>query len=149
MKWVTRQNAKVDRIACPWLIKRFLDKEAKFLFVEPDRVMRVAEELNAIPFDVQDVELTHHDGNCSFDSIIEKYDIKDPALRELAKIVRGADTPAHDLTPESRGLIAIADGFRRITKNDYDNMQKQFYVYDALYAFCKSKFSSSQAPSKS
>jgi len=139
MKWVTRQNAHVDRIACPWLIKRFIDKDAKFLFVEPSRVVEVAKEQEAIPFDVPDAELTHHGDKCSFDAIIEKYAINDPALLELAKIVRGADTPKHHLTAQSEGLLAIAEGFKRITKTDHENMEKQFCVYDALYEFCKSR----------
>jgi hypothetical protein len=138
MKWVTRQNAHVDRIACPWLIKRFVDRDAKFLFVEPGRAIEVAEEQRAIPFDVPSVELTHHSDKCSFDAIIEKYAIKDSALLELAKIVRGADTPNHRLTPQSEGLLAIAEGFRRTTRTDHENMEKQFHVYDALYEFCKS-----------
>jgi len=140
-KWVTREKAKVDRIACPWLIKNFVDSEAEFLFVPADNVLDVAKEHNAIPFDVPNVELGHHDNKCSFDAIIEKYNIKDPALQELAKIVRGADTDDPDPSPESTGLEAIAEGFRQIVKNDFDNISKQFYVYDALYAYCNSKLS--------
>ena len=139
MKWVTRQNAHVDRIACPWLIMRFIDRDAKFLFVELSRVSKVAKEQKAIPFDVPEVELTHHGDKCSFDAIIEKYAINDPALLELAKIVRGADTPKHHLTAQSEGLFAIAEGFRRMTRIDHENMERQFYVYDALYEFCKSR----------
>ena len=123
-KWITREKAKVDRIACPWLIKTFVDSE---------------KEQNAIPFDVTNVELGHHDEKCSFDAIIEKYNLEDRALQELAKIVRGADTDQSDPPPESIGLEAIAEGFRQITKDDFDNMNKQFYVYDALYAYCNSK----------
>ncbi len=137
MKWVTRQRAKVDRIACPWLIKNFVDKDAEVLFVPAERVMEVAERENAIPFDVPDVVLGHHGDRCSFDAIIEKYHLTDPAVIELAKIVRGADTGAKDLTPESRGLEAIATGFREIAKDDNDNISMQFPIYDALYAFCK------------
>ncbi|OGC79391.1 MAG: chromate resistance protein [candidate division Zixibacteria bacterium RBG_16_40_9] len=137
MKWVTREKAKVDRIACPWLIKKFVDPEAEFLFVPPDQVLKVAGEQNAIPFDVPNVELGHHEDKCSFDAIIEKYKLNDKALWELAQIVRGADTLNQTLTPESAGLAAIAEGFRGISKDDYDNMKKQFYVYDALYEFCK------------
>lgn len=139
MKWVTRERAKVDRIACPWLIKRFVDPKAEFLFVPADKVMQVAKEQNGIPFDVPIVELGHHEYKCSFDAIIEKYKLQDKAIIELAKIVRGADTPNRTLTPESHGLVAVAEGFRVITKDDYDNMNKQFYVYDALYEFCKMK----------
>ncbi len=138
-KWVTREKAKVDRIACPWLIKNFVDSEAEFLFVPADKVLEIAKEQNAIPFDVPNVELGHHDGKCSFDAIIGKYNLKQPTLEELAKIVRGADTDQTDPPPESIGLEAIAEGFRQITKDDFDNISKQFYVYDALYAYCNSK----------
>ena len=138
-KWVTREKAKVDRIACPWLIKNFVDSEPEFLFVPADKVLNIAKEQNAIPFDVPNVELGHHDGKCTFDAIIRKYNLKQPALQELAKIVRGADTDETDPPPESIGLEAIADGFRQITKDDFDNISKQFSVYDALYAYCKSK----------
>ena len=139
MKWVTREHAKVDRIACPWLIKNFVDKEAEFLFVPSDRVIETAEEQNAILFDVPNVELGHQGDQCSFDAIIHKYrlDKKDPTLLELAKIVRGADTPNRALSSQSEGLLAIATGFSINSKDDYDNMRKQFYVYDALYSFCK------------
>jgi hypothetical protein len=139
MKWVTREKAKVDRIACPWLIRKFVDKEPEFFFVPADKVMEVVAESNAIPFDIPNVELGHHAGKCSFDAIIEKYNLKDPALLELAEIVRAADTDRKELAAESIGLEAIADGFRQITNDDFDNMSKQFYVYDALYAYCKRK----------
>ena len=138
-KWVTREKAKVDRIACPWLIKTFVDSEPEFLFVPAEKILDTVKEQNAIPFDVPNVELGHHEGKCSFDAIIEKYNLEDRALRELAKIVRGADTDQPDPPPESIGLEAIAEGFRQITKDDFDNMSKQFYVYDALYAYCNSK----------
>lgn len=139
MKWVTRQGAKVDRIACPWLIKRFIDPNAEFLFVPADKVLTVAKESGEIPFDTKGVELGHHSDKCSFDAIIEKYNLNDRALFELAKIVRGADTEAKDLTPYSRGLEAIAEGFRLVSKDEFENMEKQFAVYDALYAFCATK----------
>ncbi len=138
-KWVTREKAKVDRVACPWLIKNFVDSEPEFLFVPADKVLDIVKEQNAIPFDVPNVELGHHDNKCSFDAIIEKYNLEDPALQELAKIVRGADTDDPDPSPESTGLEAIAEGFRQIAKDDFDNISKQFYVYDALYAYCSSK----------
>jgi hypothetical protein len=140
MKWVTREHAKVDRIACPWLIRNFVDKDAEFLFVPAYKVIHVAKEQNATPFDVPNAELGHHGEECSFDAIIKKYglDITEPALIELAKIVRGADTPNRGLTPQSEGLVAIATGFTLMSKNDYDNMAKQFYVYDALLAYCRS-----------
>lgn len=141
MKWVTREHAKVDRIACPWLIKNHVDKNAEFLFVPADKVMEVAKGQNATPFDVPNVELGHHGEECSFDAIVKNYglDKKDPALSELAKIVRGADTPNRSLTPQSEGLLAIAHGFSANSKDDHDNMSKQFHVYDALYSFCKWK----------
>lgn len=140
MKWVTREHAKVDRIACPWLIKNFVDKDAEFLFVPADRVIQVSKEQNATPFDVPNVELGHHGEECSFDAIVRKYELdkKDPALAALAKIVRGADTPNRSLTPQSEGLVAVAAGFGMISKDDHDNMAKQFFVYDALFAYCKS-----------
>lgn len=141
MKWVTREHAKVDRIACPWLLKNFVDKDAEFLFVPADMVMQIAKEQNAIPFDVPNVELGHHGEECSFDAIVKKYglDKKDPALVEMAKIVRGADTQNKTLTPQSEGLAAIATGFAMNANDDYDNMSKQSHVYDALYTFCKMK----------
>ena len=134
MKWVTREHAKVDRIACPWLIKNFVDKEAEFLFVPAHKVMDTAKERSAIPFDIPNAELGHHGEECSFDAIIRKYELdrKEPALLELAKIVRGADTPNRSLTPQSEGLVATAAGFSINSKDDYDKMAKQFYVYDAL-----------------
>jgi len=136
MKWITRSHAMVDRIACPWMIRKFVDSEAEFIFVAADQVFERAKELNAIPFDVKGAELGHKGDKCTFDAIIEKYNLKDSALLELAKIVRGADTENKDLTPESRGLMAIAQGFRSITSDDLDNMKRQFPVYDALYAYC-------------
>ena len=146
MKWVTREHAKVDRIACPWLIKNFVDKDAEFLFVPADKVMQVANEKNAIPYDVPTVELGHNGEECSFDAIVNKYGLhkKDPALLELAKIVRGADTANRTLTPQSEGLVAIATGFAMNSKNDYDNMARQFHVYDALYTFCKARLAEQQ-----
>jgi hypothetical protein len=141
MKWVTREKAKVDRIACPWLIKRYVDNKPEFLFVPADKVLEVAKKRDAIPFDIPNIELGHHNDKCSFDAIIEKYNLKDPGLLELAKIVRAADTNKKELAAESIGLEAIAEGFRQITKDDFDNMSKQFYVYDALYAYCKTKIS--------
>ena len=139
MQWITREHAKVDRIACPWLIKNFVDKDAEFLFVPAEKVMEIAGEQNAIPFDVPDVELGHHGDECSFDAIIEKYELdeKDASLLVLAKIVRGADTPNRSLTPQSAGLVAIATGFSINSGDDHDNMSKQFHVYDALHAFCR------------
>lgn len=139
MKWVTREKAKVDRIACPWLIKRFVDPQAELLFVPADKVLDVAGESGAIPYDIPGAELGHHGEECSFDAIIHKYGIRDPAVLEVAKVVRGADTSNRTLTPQSPGLNSIAEGFRLISKDDFDNMSKQFFVYDALYAFFKAQ----------
>jgi hypothetical protein len=137
MKWVTRERARVDRIACPWLISRFIDREPTFLFVPTSQVMAVAEREKAIPYDVPNVELGHHGERCSFDAFLDKYQLTDPALQALSKIVRGADTDARQLTPESSGLYALATGFQAIAKDDHDNIAKQFPAYDALYAYCR------------
>jgi len=137
MKWVTRERARVDRIACPWLISRFIDKEPTFLFVPTSQVLAVAEREKAIPYDVPNVELGHHGEHCSFDAFLDKYQLTDPALQALSKIVRGADTDARGLTPESSGLYALATGFQAIARDDHDNMAKQFPAYDALYAYCR------------
>jgi hypothetical protein len=141
MKWVTRENARVDRIACPWLITRFIDRHPTFLFVADDQVLTVAAREDAVPYDVPNVELGHHGARCSFDAFVDKYELTDRALRALAEIVRGADTDARQLTPESAGLYAAASGFRLIAKDDHDNMARQFPMYDALYAYCRSKTS--------
>ena len=137
MQWVTRERPKVDRIACPWLIRRFVDPEAEFLYVPAEEVLTVAEQTGAIPYDVPGVEFGHHGAECSFDAIIKKYELSDPALLCLARIVRGADTPDKDLTPESRGLEAIADGFRRLYTDDQEQLAAESIVYDALYAYCQ------------
>ena len=137
MKWITRERARVDRIACPWLISRFIDREATFLFVPADQVLSVAQREGATPYDVPNVELGHHGDHCSFDAFIDKYRLTDPALQTLARIVRGAGTDARQLTPESAGLYALATGFQAIAKDDHDNMARQFPAYDALYAYCR------------
>jgi hypothetical protein len=139
MKWVTRARPKVDRVACPWLIKRFVDPDAEFLYVPPEQVMDVAKREGAIPFDVAGVELGHKGVECSFDAIIKKYNITDPALQRLALIVRGADTGAKDLALESRGLEAIAEGFRLVYQDDHELLRRESSVYDALYAYCQSQ----------
>jgi hypothetical protein len=141
MKWITREKARVDRIACPWLITRFIDRHPTFLFVPDDQVLSVAAREGAIPYDVPNVELGHHGARCSFDAFVDKYELADRALKALAEIVRGADTDARQLTPESAGLYAAASGFRLIAKDDHDNMARQFPMYDALYAYCRSKTS--------
>jgi hypothetical protein len=137
MKWVTRTRPKVDRVACPWLIKKFVDPEAEFLYAAADQVMAVAERENAIPYDVPDVELGHHGDKCSFDAIIEKYDLTDAALQKMALIVRGADTSAPALSPESAGLAAIATGFQLGYSDDQEQLAAELPVYNALYAYCK------------
>ena len=137
MKWVTREKARVDRIACPWLISRFIDRDPVFLFVPSAEVMKLAEREQAIPYDVPGVELGHHGDRCSFDAFLDKYKLDDPALQALALIVRGADTAQRTLTPESAGLYAFATGFQATSKNDFDNMARQFPAYDALYAYCR------------
>ncbi|HUM18367.1 MAG TPA: chromate resistance protein ChrB domain-containing protein [Candidatus Nitrosotalea sp.] len=137
MKWVTRRKARVDRIACPWLIRRFIDPSAEFLFVPEDQVMETARREGALPFDVPAVELGHHGERCSFDAFLDKYRLSDPALVALAEIVRGADTDARDIAREAWGLYAVASGFREIARDDFENMTLQFPVYDALYAYCR------------
>ena len=139
MKWITRECVKVDRVACPWLIKKFVDEDAEFYFVPADQVMAEAARLGAIPYDVPNVELGHHGKECSFEAILKKYDLtSDPALVLLGKIVNGADT---DNTlyqqPEGAGLQAIAEGFRHLGyKNDHEQAAAEWIVYDALYAYC-------------
>jgi hypothetical protein len=143
LKWVTRERAKVDRIACPWLIRRFVDPAAEFLFVPAEMVKDVAEKEGAIPFDAAGVELTHYkDGGkeyVSFDAIIKKYALTDAALLDMAKIVRGADAKIPDAPPESAGLEAAAMGFRVLARDDFENMRLQFPTYDALYEYCKAR----------
>src|SRR5262245_20512268 len=145
MKWVTRERPKVDRIACPWLIRRFIDRDAEFLYVPADQVMAVASREKAAPYDVPDVELGHHGPECSFDAILDTYELHDPALRALARIVRGADTQAKDLTPESRGLEAIARGFGLVYDDDHRQLEAEMPVYDALYAWCQLQVAASPA----
>ena len=144
MKWVTREKARVDRIACPWLITRFIDKEPTFLFVPARDVLAVAKQEEAIPYDVPGVELGHHGDDCSFDAFLDKYKLTDPALLELAPIVRGADTEARGLTPESAGLYAVATGFQAIARDDFDNMKLQFPVCDALYDYCRARLTAAK-----
>ena len=139
MVFVTRKNAAVDRIACPWLIRRFVDRNAEFLFVEPQEVTKVASEKNAVPFDVDGVELGHVNGRCSFESVLLKYGLDDPALARMAQIVHGADIEADvNQTPEAAGLKAIAMGFRkRFGDRDLEKLEAEMPLYDALYAWCQ------------
>ena len=140
MKWITRARPKVDRIACPWLIKKFVDPEAEFLYVPASEVMAVAEREGATPYDVPGVELGHVGAECSFDAIIKKYELGgDKALAAMALIVRGADTDDRDLTPESRGLAAIAEGFQAHYDDDLQQLAAELPVYDALYAYCRQR----------
>ncbi|MCC7431726.1 chromate resistance protein [bacterium] len=139
MKWITREKVKVDRVACPWLIKNFIDKDAEFLFVPSDKVLEVAKLEKAISYDAQNADFTHSkDGKCTFEVLVEHYKINDKAILELAKVVHGADISGEiNFTQESAGLKAIAEGFQLISKNDFENLEKQFYVYDAFYAYFK------------
>ena len=138
MNWVTRSHVHVDRVACPWLIRRFVDSDAEFLFVPKNQVNHVVEETGATPFDAPGVELGHHEGRCSFEAIIQKYELTDPALLRLARIIHAADVADDiDSDPISRGLEAIATGFSLRFPDDETNLSIQFEVYDALYAWCR------------
>jgi hypothetical protein len=146
MKWITRSHVHVDRVACPWLITRFVDNEAEFLFVPKSQVDKVAADTGAIPFDSPGVELGHKpDGRCSFESIIEKYDLKDPALLRLAKIIHAADVETDiDTDPIARGFEAIAVGYSLRFPQDEENLARQFEVYDSLYAWCRLQVAKNQ-----
>ena len=136
MKWVTRERPKIDRVACPWLIARFIDKEAEFLFVPASEVRQIAKETGATPYDVPGVEFTHVGDDCSFDAFVSKYGLdRDQAITTIAAIVRGADTGRHDLTPQSAGLLAISMGLRDVTPDDHEVLKHGFVIYDALYAW--------------
>ena len=139
MKWVTRKNANVDRIACPWLIRKFVDTNPEFIYVPTEQVLEVAEREQAIPYDVKDVELGHVDGRCSFESIMMKYRLTDAALQKLAKIVHGADVAADiGIVPEAAGLKAIAHGFALVHgDDDHEKIRLETPLYDALYAWCQ------------
>lgn len=137
MKWITRERPKIDRIACPWLIKRFIDPKAEFYFVPTDKVIEKAEELNATPFDIPGVEFTHVGDLCSFDAFIAKYDLQDPAIQRLALIVRAADTDSFHLSEQARGLFAISAGLSYNIKNDHELLEVGMVMYDALYSWCK------------
>ena len=143
MKFVTRAKVRVDRVACPWLIKRFIDPDAELLFVPPSDVIATSQREGAIPFDVPNVELGHDGPLCSFDAFLQQYRLDDPALVEMARIVRGADTDDRDLTPESAGLYAIASGFAALSPaqfaDDHALLKAEFPMYDALYAYCQQK----------
>jgi hypothetical protein len=137
MKWVTRERPKIDRIACPWLIARFIDEEPEFIFVPSEQVLKVANETGAIPYDVPDVELSHVGELCSFDAFLRKYKLDEPELQELARIVRGADTGRLDLAPQAPGLLALSLGLSALFKDDHEMLRHGMVVYDALYAWLK------------
>src|SRR6267378_5004118 len=137
MRWITRERPKIDRIACPWLIKRFVDREAEIMFVPFDQVIQKAKELGAIPFDLPNVEYTHYGDRCTFDYILEKHKISDPALQILALIVRGADTDRHDIAAQASGLWAISAGLSHNIRDDHQLLEKGLMIYDALYSWAK------------
>jgi rhodanese-related sulfurtransferase len=137
-RWVTRERPKIDRIACPWLIRRFVDPDAEFLYVPTPEVRRAAEEKTAVPYDIPEVEFSHDGELCSFDAFLKKFHLeKDPALADLAVIVRGADTNRLDLAPQAAGLAAISLGLSRNFSNDHEMLEHGMVVYDALYAWCR------------
>ncbi|HZX91173.1 MAG TPA: chromate resistance protein ChrB domain-containing protein [Rudaea sp.] len=136
MKWVTRERPKIDRIACPWLITRFIDREPEFLFVPPADVLATARDHGATPYDVPNVELSHVGEMCSFDAFLRKYQLADPALAELAIIVRGADTARPELAPQAAGLLAISLGLSHNFRDDHEMLKHGLVIYDALYAWC-------------
>jgi hypothetical protein len=138
MKWITRERPKIDRIACPWLIRKFIDKDAEFLYVPGNDVLRIAKETGATPYDIPGVEMTHVGDHCSFDAFIKKYALTDPALQQLAVIVRGADTSRLDLAPQAHGLYALSLGLSQCFSNDHEMLNHGMVMYDALYAWCKS-----------
>jgi len=137
MKWVTRENANVDRIACPWLIKRFIDKDAEFIFVPRDKVLEISEKEGAHSYDTEGAEFGHKDGRCTFDALIQAYNLDDPVILLLARIVNGADTNNSDAPPESAGLKAIAYGFALLANDDHQKIELETPIYDALYEWCK------------
>jgi hypothetical protein len=137
MKWVTRERPKIDRVACPWLIARFIDKEPEFLYVPAAEVLAVAEKTGATPYDIPGVAMSHVGDLCSFDAFLKKYELTDPALRQLAEIVRGADTSQLQLTPQSAGLFAISLGLSATFSDDHDMLKHGMVMYDALYAWCR------------
>ena len=138
MKWVTRERPKIDRIACPWLIARFIDKEPEFLYVPPAQVLSTAAKTGAIPYDIPGVEMSHVGDLCSFDAFLSKHALTGAALQQLAAIVRGADTSRLDLTPQSAGLYAISLGLSQTCADDHEMLRHGMVMYDALYAWCES-----------
>ena len=137
MKWITRERPKIDRIACPWLLKNFVDRQAEFIYVPKDQVFSKSTELGAIPYDIPGAEYSHEGDNCTFDYIIKKHALKDPALHQLASIVRGADTDRFELAPQSAGLWAISAGLSYNYASDYELLEIGMKLYDALYSWAK------------
>lgn len=137
MKWITRERPKIDRIACPWLIKNFVDKEAEFIYVPREQVLAEAKRIDAIPYDIPGAEYHHYGGNCTFDYVIKKHKLNDPALFMVADIVRGADTDKIDLTPQSAGLAAISSGLSINYKDDHEMLEVGMKIYEALYSWAK------------
>ena len=137
MKWITRERPKIDRIACPWLIKNFVDPDAEFIYVPREKVLGEARNLNAIPFDVPGVEYTHVGDQCTFDFIVKKHHLDEPAISKLADIIRAADTDRFDSSPESAGLWAITAGLSQNITNDYELLEIGMKMYDALYTWAK------------
>jgi hypothetical protein len=137
MKWITRERPKIDRIACPWLIARFIDNSPEFLFVPTMDVLTCATQTGAIPYDIPNVELSHVGDLCSFDAFLKKYQLTDPALQQLAVIVRGADTAKLDLAPQAAGLLAISLGLSHQFQDDHEMLKQGMVMYDALYQWCK------------
>jgi hypothetical protein len=136
-RWITRARPKIDRIACPWLVRRFVDPEAEFLYVPEGQVPGTAREKTATPYDVGGVEFTHHGERCSFDAFLDKFHLQDPALDRLATIVRAADTSRLELAPQAPGLLAISQGLSRLFENDLEMLEHGMVIYDALYAWCR------------
>jgi hypothetical protein len=135
--WVTRHRPKIDRIACPWLIRRFVDKDARFLFVSPAEVIGVSERYNAIPFDIEDTFWSHRGPNCTFDTMLDEFNLHTPALDRLATVVRAADTDSHGLAPEAAGLLAISVGLSRQYRDDLEQLDAGMHIYDALYRWAR------------
>jgi AraC-like DNA-binding protein len=150
MKWITRERPKIDRIACPWLLKKFIDQDAEIIYVPFENVKSKAEALNAIPFDIPGVEYTHYGDECTFDYIVRKHKINDPAIKTISAIVRGADTDRHDIASQASGLWAISSGLSENIRDDYELLEKGMIIYDALYTWAKDlqKVKHTQSPNE-
>ncbi len=139
MKWITRERPKTDRIACPWLIKKFIDADAEIIYVPREQVLEAAEREGAISFDAPNAKFGHSEGKCTFETLVEEYKLTDPALLALAEIIHGADVSDERTTPQSDGLRAMGEGFLHIVEDDHENLRIQSYIYDALYEWCKAR----------